>query len=106
MADMPKQFRRVAKEATLRAKSSAKGYSPKQKSAVNKMHNEYIRESNRADALRARGQVTEADNIENKKSRNASIRLNAMLSPKLDKKLLRDSNPGPQSGFLSKAKKK
>jgi hypothetical protein len=106
MANVPKQFRRVAKEATLRAKNSAKGYSPKQKSAVNKMHNESVRRAERVDDLRARGQVEEADNVEYKASRNASIRLDAMLSPKLDKKLLRDSNPGPQSGFLRKAKKK
>jgi hypothetical protein len=113
-----KQQRKIAKAATINIITSTKsdknkklGKPPtrsviKNTKRLNSTPDRMERHIDRIESLNRRGQFEEAANIGERAQTTAGIRLDAMLSPKLDNKLARLENLGPKSGFLSKAKKK
>jgi hypothetical protein len=62
--------------------------------------------SAKTDKLSRNGQFQEARNIQDNHYAKSNIKLNALFNPKLEKRSDRSENPGPKSGFLSKAKNK
>ena len=118
MANTPKAVRKIANKATLDIKKSISSEKRKllgkpatnadrqNTKRLNKAADVIGRREDRIDDLSRRGQFEEAANIANRAQTTAGIRLTAMLSPKIDKISARAENPGPKSGFLSKAKKR
>ena len=117
MANTPKPVRKVAKNAVVGMKSAlklqknrtlGKPQTPADRKVIKKSAqklNKAIRGADREDDLTRRGQFDEARNVANKRMSDAGIRLDAYLTPKMDKRADDAYNPGPSSGFLSKAKK-
>ena len=118
MANTPKPVRKITKEAVVgmknalklqKRKTLGKPQTPTDRKVVKKgtqRLNKVIREYDHEDDLTRRGQFDEARNAENKRMSDAGTRLNALLTPKMDKRADDAYNPGPSSGFVSKAKKK
>jgi len=118
MANTPKPVRKVAKEASVSHKGILKSQKRKtlskpatpadkkySKKSIQRLEATF-RNNDREDAASRRGNFEEATNLANRRMTNAGVRLDAYLTPKMNKRTDDAYNPGPKSGFLSKAKKK